>query len=811
MGLNPILYAGNVLVADMHSAFPFQKQPQISVPDYLTSLDPITRRSPGDLYYDRRIGCAHPAQVFVPHNQKITAGGVTVVDNNNHLLSSAPDVSWSTFSVSGSTAHIQMFRTRDAYGYQIIDLRSNNIPNAGSLQLSASVANSQTWQGFTFLFSRSMFTWHTSSGDPYVNLYFKVNSSPVAEYGVQITPQTKIQVVYSKDGGSTFVPVEAEADDGISIVPVMGNQARLRGDEMVAITVKAMAGRIMVAISGTDAVFTFPAAVPKDDDNDPDPHALLSNPLITQVRLSAKAFTHLSFALHPMKFRKSAAMRSNPLQLGFAPDITTPPYYLIYTGDEAVMRDSGAVWSPSFPAGSSATVTTVAGTETTIAPSYDLDVDNGTAEGTWQGVQYTAKTIAISRVTLRVDGIVERGTEPYITLPLAPNTPKAPFHVREEWTFDPGALTINHAVILRFYMREGVDSLLQSTGIGALGNIAIGLDLGYVHLTTPTVRFRGFCDTYEVEELPGNVRIITLYCVDQMQQMRDAFFFAPPNFDDWNHYAAVAECLMKCGISKDQMGFADKIPTDPFTSTPTDDTPYFLPSNIGFRTWTPINRNLPVRDIVGAIQKLTGFLLYVDAAGYFQYAPFIFNTEPVPKKIFRPYGTVASDSGFPNLDEMFGMNFHASTRPVRNRVALIGLDPYRARESTILRTRKDEASISSPVGSQPKNYVGYPKDMVWMESRFANAPFAEKSLKRIYNIVRQPEYTVNVSGWLQPDLFPLDRIAVDDEGVMNTSETPFFVFSIVNELMMREGPEGVLQSCTLSGRYIDPSALIGDS
>lgn len=790
-------YAGEVSFADMHAGLPYVSQPRITVSDFLTSQSPLARVDSGEITYDSDVGAAHPSEVFVPSNQRIT-DAITIKDDDVHLNGDLPDVEWDTFSVTGD-AHVQMFRDRSGYGYQIIDVRSSDPSTAGSLQLEAATALGPTWQGFMFVFNRAMFTWHTAAGDPYVNLYFHVSSETALghRYGIQITPQKRVRIVYSTDEGVSYRPLEATVENGPSYTSMAGNQSRLRGTEFQAVEVKVMAGRLIIRIHGTTTAFSIPVTVPKEDENDPNPAEVMDNPYINQVELRCKAFTHISFALHPKFFLAYSSYRSAPQQLGTVADASTPPHYTVHTNNEVFSLTSGGSGSPSYPATSSVTVTTVAGTEASTAPVYDLEIDNGTPEGTYQGQDYTSTTAVVSRVTTRIDEIVEISPYAPVTLPLEIGTPKAPFYIRESIQFQPDRLTIDHTIELHWNNRQGIDEFAFLTGVLASGNVAVNVKMGWQHMPELIQIFRGFVHTYEFDEGPNSYRVLKMYASDQMMQIGDSFVAAPPNVDGYNHYAAVAEWLMFAGIPLEQMAFRDLVPDDPFTASPDDPDPYYLPVGIGFRPITPINRTLSVTDLLDPIRKYTGNMVYIDSDGLVQYRPWIPPLTEAPKKVFTMYANE-------DLTEMFSMRATSSTLSVRNVVALIGLDQYRTDENLIIETRRDDLSISSPI-PQPKNFVGYKKPMILTDSRFANGPFASDSADRLYNIMRQPEYTVDITSWAQPELFVMDTIIADDGCISNIRDIPFYVFGIVNTWAV--GPSGVLQQSSMNGRFLDPEGL----
>lgn len=566
------------------------------------------------------------------------------------------------------------------------------------------------------------------------------------------------------------------------------------------------------------------------------------DPRITGVRIEARGFSQCSFELHPAKWTPSWTWVSPVRQLGFAPQpaapagvgigIANPIHYTVHTTAEA--GAAGTLTSTDFTAQSplGATVhidTTLQGTAayytaTATNPASKGATDSGPGSGfnAYQGAQYADETLALTRITLRVDGYEETPATAYVNAPIGfsvgGGVENVVQEVSESSVFDPGAMTIRRTATVVLNNHYGVDTLSRVTGVGAFGNVAVALRMGYPSQSggfpgdggVGFPRFFGFSPDREFPTAPGGaIAKMVLRCCDQTQQLTETLIAAPPDLDLYNHYYAMAFLAQMAGIPLRRMAFAPLVPDEPYGVSPFDDAPYFLPAGPGMSPWTPINRTLSTIQLMEYVRKTTGFLLYFDAWGLLHYEPW----QPLttfgygPKRIFQPtpadgFGNVDSDGGYVDCHSL---QVHTSVADVRNQTVLVGIDAMDGWEPIVVKY-EDGASITSAPGAQPANYKGYKAPLVILDSRFANFGFATRAAYNIFRWVRQPTIEVSFTTWVQGDLYPLDLIYVNDwrSGIAGM---PLYVMSVTNTIsVLAQGK--AIQQAQVTARYLDPTTLV---
>jgi hypothetical protein len=276
-------------------------------------------------------------------------------------------------------------------------------------------------------------------------------------------------------------------------------------------------------------------------------------------------------------------------------------------------------------------------------------------------------------------------------------------------------------------------------------------------------RMYGFCDTYAFQGRSGSYTM-SMSGKSLTARLDDTTFYAPPNFDGWNHYRAVYTILQMAGVPDEKIAFLSEVPSDPYGLQPTDPDyatgGYYLPIGIGSNPWTPITRGMTAGQLLSMIQQVTQFVLYADSLGMWQYLPFLRDATGNPKRIFREYYPYDSNFG---LTQMWDVEVVTSTADVRNEVIILGIDAYNPVSylDPILVARRDLDSINAPSGEQPANYVGWKKNFAMVDSRFATHKFAEQTAEKLFNQMRQPSIQVAFTCWGQPDIYPMDFIAIE--------------------------------------------------
>lgn len=739
-----VIPKGQLLLDHFRSAYPFQTQPNIDLPDISLTAVMGNAADLQGLVPDALVGGVYAEPVFVPHHQRLSGG--TVTDNDAYLSDTLPEWQWDSTGTSWhATVSAQCFRAKH-YGNQTLDFawNSNTSPAAATVTLSKVLSEDEpdeTLQGFFCFLSRTVYNQVPSGTEAVYEVRWKIDS---VLYGVRVSNITGTKFRKSTDDGTTWQDI-GKPKTGGSALPVLTNSTPQHGQQQIPLEVLLLNGVLLVKLAGQAVPFQYRVGTARS---------------ITKVVVTATCFTQFGVEVHPLKFRTTGSLRSNPHALGFNPDASTPPHYYV-AGISGVKRlASGGTWAVAYPAGSNVTVTRSGGA-TDAEQQYDLEIENA-EEGTYNGISYARRTAVVTRVTIGVDGLWAAAA----TLPVA----LIPKRIHESTAFDLNSLTIRQQVSF------DADNF-RGQWRGQAGNIAVQLKLGYQQpLTALFPRFTGMCGKYTFSRPSSHRGLITFHAHDLMRLLEDQIVFAPPVMDGWNHYYAMAFLAQLAGISLSQMAFAALVPSDPYSAAPGDPAPYFLPMGEGMRPWTPRNRESSVLALMDYIRKPTGFLLYFDAQGYLRYEKWIPPALSAQKRYFTEGQTTAGATEGDGLTEYFNLTLCSDIEPVRNQILLLGINPWDPRWSLILNKREDVASIYAAPGSEPKNYVGYKKPFVWVDSRFADATFASQAADRLYEMLRIPGLDVSFEAWAQPDVYPMDVIFVDchksgSEGV------PFYVLS----------------------------------
>lgn len=761
MVLEPI---GQLLLAPLRSAYPFQLQPTISLPDFLVNTIGGNAVSLVNMVADPVIAGVHAQPVLVPHNQRIASGGgITPRDNNAYLDSGMPDWLWdSTSSVSGSTVSCQCFRGR-FFGQQNLSFAWNDStsPTGATFNLKRTLSASNPddrIMGFTVFISRTVFNRVPSGGTASYEFQWEVQTTL---YSVLVSTAAGIVFRRSTDGGVTWKNITSNLKGGGNPATLLGNSSP---ENPLVFQVILMNGMMQIRLGALSVPYPYKVGI------------LATR--ISKVNVLANTFTQCGVDVYPLYWSTVSQLRSNPLALGFNPDASTPPYYYV-AGSNGVTRVSSG---GSIPNGTSSISVTRVGLVTDAEQSYDLQITNH-SDLTYNTVNYSKTTAWVNRVVIHVDG----------RWAAAASAPAAaiPKWIRESTRFDPNGLTI------RQHIQFGLDNFYGQWG-GQAGNIAVQLNLGYAAPPAGIFpRFTGMCGNYTFERPSTQAGTVTFECCDLLQMLEDQILFAPPLMDGWNHYYAMAYLAQLAGISLSQMAFAALVPSNPFAAAPGDPTPYFLPLGDGMRPWTPRDRENSVLALSNYIRKPAGFLLFFDAQGFLRYEPWIPPSLAPQVKLFTE-GPTGTDGE--NLTEYFHMTLRSSIDDVRNQVLLIGINPYDARWSLLIAKREDTQSIYAAPGSEPKNYVGYKKPFVWTDARFADPAFASDSATRIFQMLRIPGLEVTFETWMQPQIYVMDVVYIN-EHKSGVSGVPFYVMGTDVDWSYQGDGKPRFRT-TISGRFL---------
>lgn len=763
-----IIPTGTLVWDNISAVFPRVISPAVQITDYMANLSFSNTGDLQGLKIDHQAVCAYTMPVFVPHNQRFGAG--------YYGDANLPTLLFDTLNVDADTKVAQAVVTPWGNEEFVLTHAAESEKDAAVYaHATLDGTSNPAAQGIMFLFKRTV---SSQAADEASDLAFHVEIGDhhfSVATGVGIVPA----IGYSSDGGNSWNIIRPDFRPDSDPAGVMGNTS----DRYIAIEFLLMNYQVQINIGGGTTPYVTRL----------DPSTIHGNPVFTGLAVDGVHFTELHLSAHLIKWSKEGWIVSNPIDLGFSPAVD--PTYTVHGLTGARHMASGDVWPVAFPPGSKIKIERPG----TIPPTaqnqqYLLTITNPKA-GTYRGADWSDLTAAVTRAAIKTAGVWQ-GTGQSTAESLNPK------EIEETITFDPNGMTVHHT--LSFLLDN-----FHAQRRGLQGQRAVRLALGYMEPNVlPVTRFTGLATKYAYQT-PGFSRAtVRVFCVDQMQQLRESYIMSPPDLDGWNHYSAMAFLAQCAGIHASQMAFAAYVPTisggtlasdpngiiDPYSAV--DPDPYFLPFGAGMMPWTPKNREMPVLDLMNYIRQPTGFLLFFDAPGYLRYEKWVPPTAAAVKKTF---GAVSGPDGA-NLTEFWDFSATVDMEPVQNVISVIGIDAYgNSGWSPVVTRREDTASISDPTAI---NYKGYRAPFVWADSRFFNLDFANKAADALFAVKRLPEYSVGFETFMQPTLFPMDTIAVQ-EGKSGADTLPFYIMQMTTRYLI-SGSGHIRFRSQINGRYITP-------
>jgi hypothetical protein len=757
------------LIADNRAAvFPLQNTPSGIFTDYMFNVSPLNAADLNEIKIDQVSGCAVASPLFVPHEQNSTSLANPNIGPTDEALiwdyDPAVDIP-SGYEVGyddagdlgdGSGSH-------PPGGCQLIIQPAvtwtpdpSDVDNYAELSANLdggeTVTSNARAQGATFFVgwdpadvagaTPSVVRCQWRIGEALYSLALSVGNSPVLELADESDPDnTTYQPIY---------PSVKTSDSQAANLQWTPDDATDSADYYRTVQVTFLNYMLSVVVGGTTVPITLPISLSSDFD-----------PVLSELKITAGNFTYLSVSAHLTKWVRDAAMRSGPVNVGEPPAIQ--PFYKITGVVASVLRLVLQDWQVDFPQGSRIVVDRPVPFNS-INQQYDLYIFNVDSGFVWQDTPYADLTAAVTRIGICVAGTwYALGSSTPLTL--------IPKEVQEDIVFDPNQLTVRHTLSFVLDNQHGQHASLQ-------GDRAIQYQVGYVQPSVALqTRFVGVARSYEYERSSASQANVRWHCEDQMFQLQNSYLFSPPDFDGWNQYSVMAYLAQVAGIHASQMAFRFLVPAvDPFTGgettlgdnwsglidphgySPADPAPYFLPFGFGMRPWTPVDRSMPVLEIMNYVRQPAGFLLFFDALGYLHYEQWIPPTAAAIKKTFTESPTGSDGS---NLSEVWNTSVRSSTEDVRNQVAVIGIDAIGISGgwNPIVVKLDDPDSWLNP---SVINYIGYKAPFVWVDSRFANIPFAERAALALFRFMRIPEYAANFECYMQPTIFPMDTVALQE-------------------------------------------------
>lgn len=437
---------------------------------------------------------------------------------------------------------------------------------------------------------------------------------------------------------------------------------------------------------------------------------------VVYALVTYRNFTDVVWHGAPVKYVPVGVWESADHALGFVPAVSP----------ELFVHDAGS------PSGTSV-VATVLDPNTA---RYRLQLNASPSEGSVHGVSYSANTPAVRAVTFRYPAVEAGG--------FAPPRQVFPESITIQHLFDYDSLTVHSTASLVFHNMQGEWAEFNAQ----TGQWGIAIDL-FSNWYGSARQFTGIAHrTGEVVGESGISKFV-LGCVDRSVQLRNPRWNLPW-MDGWNIYYALAFLAQLGGVALQDMAFAPYVPPDPYIDygDPDNAGAWFLP--VG-HAGTPLTR-FSGQELWSIMVKLTytiGYMLFFDANGILQCRKF--RIPPGVRRVFYE-----SDRGAPN--GCWQLSVHRSMEDVRNAVTVVGVDAFGPLWNPIVSHRQDNASIHNPFAP---NYIGWEQPLVWADSLFASPQFASDAADALIAFLRHPSEVVTFTTWLQPDLYPLDVIAIE--------------------------------------------------
>ena len=122
-----------------------------------------------------------------------------------------------------------------------------------------------------------------------------------------------------------------------------------------------------------------------------------------------------------------------------------------------------------------------------------------------------------------------------------------------------------------------------------------------------------------------------------------------------------------------------------------------------------------------------------------------------------PWGVLMLESRGPDLLIAAGADAAEAARGLKLPVETIvaGIDAFGPRWDPIVYRQEEEGIVHDP---NAYNHLGYRAPFAWISSQFSGDAYAYRASVELMNYLRNPDLTIRLTSWLQPDLFPMDVI-----------------------------------------------------
>ncbi|RYG37494.1 hypothetical protein EON81_06520 [bacterium] len=467
---------------------------------------------------------------------------------------------------------------------------------------------------------------------------------------------------------------------------------------------------------------------------------------IRRVEMRAAGMRKLAFDFRPLCVRSETSYVSSEIPIGFRSERIGEPYAEVLFGTTG--------WEVTIDT-SSAAQELLAGPDC----QYKLDF-SGPVDGTYGGVNYARSLDAVRAVHL-------------FWLPVEEYRPATPLRLipgraMVEHAFDPGTLQIHSRCELAFAANSAKPMPpFGATGYWAdwamqTGQVALSIALGRNTPDVPGyvqggVVFTGYGKTRDtLTAAPGEGFVYTMHGQDRIRQLNHDRW-ALPWMDGWNIYYAIAFLAQLGGVSPQELGFLQYVPDAPYgpgtdLGGPDGKPAYYLPIGPNGSVQTRYS-GCKLWQIMSDLAYAIGFVIYFDALGHLQFHPF-----KIPRGIKRNFFESDVESFRQQrggLEGCWNLQWQKDMDQVRSEVIVAGVDAFGPRYEPIVYRQEDDGVLDNP---NAYNHLGYRAPFAWLASQFSGDTFAYRASIELLNYLRNPDFQLNLTTWLQPDLFPMDVI-----------------------------------------------------
>jgi hypothetical protein len=841
----------------MHSEFRYPVSPAFTLTDNFAEQPRSTLDTSEDWEFDKALGVAYPASLFVPHNNYVT--------NENPITSpvwynaNLQPFNWTRTYIGGrmqfmggvlKTPGLRASWTSEParsvfYAYAPSDdgnstTRYNFVPMSNEVDLTSDTFLSNgVYIQLAYAFEARTITWTNGAGGwsqsftypaeadarPYLQVWLTCtdplgNNDPIW-FIIVFNHTGNPELWVSLDGTTLGTKIQELKLDGTGNPLSGGSQQGYYGHngwysqgspDGMFIEAMIVAGMLKITLGNP----SFPVTFTLNED-----YAGGGTLLITQLGIRCVGATSLQIGAAPKKWRNISAdpnayngypyLISREIPIGFVPTVDPTTTVL-------------------FPSSASPDQNPYSGSLGLCTVDVDVSADGSIIQytlysecvttGTYRQVQYTDVAPIVRGVTISYPEsvLVNAGSPSWLS----------PEVVSITHDFDFNSLTIASNAVLTFCnfntMDEDNFNVLPGYFWGEWANnagaIAIEIDLtiSYFQIVEGLVEYLGGIGPQRVFTGIANLRSsvstgsgaqskYTMYCYSREVAMQSPKFMLPW-MDGWNiyyfaAYMANSSNVYKGDTSDSDLAYIDYVPPDPYSDSPGGGA-FFLPigtggaplmrASAGEAPWTTITRT----------GKQFGYVTYFDVYGKHHFETFQLPVNAVPYRIFNMIDSIETGFDFAaTATGVFNGSVDRNLMEVRNRVTILGIDAYGETWSPIIAHLVDEGSIyndsNTGMGVTQGNYLGYAQDFVWADSQFATLQYATDACQRIFNIIVNPSITANINVWCQPDIFPGTCVALNDRrtGAVDTLGNQYLNFFVtkVNHVLVKGMPPRTNLGC----------------